>query len=405
MSDNDFDPEFDPEDVELNIIMPDDDEIAALTGENKDDTPKASGGLIMPDADDIAEFSDPGSIEKAAARLEEEAREMRADKLMRRKMGLPQADGTIIPPKQSLLSGENPEGLAWKHSNTKNHHQLEGIVLKGKVSESENSYRVPGQKTVEKGTAFTLSVEVDYKQLWTRNDEKRADAESEDTFWLDYKQKRASSLTIGEFSSIEDAQNYLNDLEKMFLHVIAEQGAENTSIAESNDDVIFTADTEASKQTYSDALKTARTAHIFNKAAKGETLLHREALNYIDTIVRVTGVDCEIEAGAKKVRHNRDHRYDFGHDIGILTLINNGEQEPAGLQFEAYEPGALNTSERFNGAATGESLQTVFTNWVVDAAKERGTIDAETHSKLRGQVTEIAGVALQGGKLKAFSPF
>lgn len=400
------DDNFDPDDVELNIIMPDDDEIDALTSGSKDDTPKAgAGGLIMPDADDIAQFSDPGSIERAAARLEEEAREKLADKLMRRKLGVPQADGTVIPPKQSLLSGENPEGLAWKHANTKEHHELEGTVLKGKVSETDVSYKVPGQKTIEKTTAFSLSVEVDYKQLWARNEERRADVESEDTFWLDYKQKRASSLMIGDFASVEEAQNYLNDLEKMFLHVVAEQGAESTSVAEENDDVVFTADTEASQQTYSDALKTARTAHIFNKAAKGAELSHREALNYVDTIVRLTGIDCDIEAGNKKVRHNRDHRYDFGHDVGILTLINNGEQEPAGLQFEGYEPGALNMSERFNGAATGESLQTVFTDWVADAAKERGTIDAETHSKLRGQVTEIAGVSLQGGKLKAFSPF
>lgn len=395
------------DDFEFNIVVPDDDDLERLLGKQSDgaDTP-SDGGIILPNADEVDEYSTPAKIAHAAAAMEEEARQMRAENLMRRKTGRPQLDGTYKAPKQSVLSGANPDGLAHKHSNTIAHTEIESPFLKGRISETVTTFRLHGKKAEAPITRFMLTAEPDYKKLWTANVEKKDDAENEDTYWLDFAQKRAGSFIIGHFASLEEAQSYLDNLDKMFMHVLAEQGAEGTLLSVANNRLSIGTNTEASNQKYSDALNTARVAHTFNRVAKNEPLSHDEALRYMMTVVHEVGIDCSIEPGSKGIYHTQDHNFIFDTDIGEFMLKDKGLSDTPGLVFIGTPPAARSEPQvLFEGEATAETLKETFTNRVAEAARSAGLIDENKFEKLHDGVSEIAGLPLHSNKLGQHSPF
>tara|TARA_R110002124_G_scaffold64985_2_gene177350 strand:- start:158022 stop:159056 length:1035 start_codon:yes stop_codon:yes gene_type:complete len=270
--------------------------------------------------------------------------------------------------------------------------KMDGIGLRAGITQSEKHTKK------SKTTSYALSVEVCYHDLYELHKAAPFKSEKERSLSEEFNQKRASSLQIGQYDSLESLKHAFTELNREFLLVLSEAGAENSRLEVTNGAYsIINENSDTQAGNFSDALKLARQIQYLRLLDTDEYLNYGQArLALIQPILQDNNL--ELDVMREYVFGNETTHYkasnDEHHDLGRFQIMNVSADMAAVLT--SYKSIHAQDSQVFNGSVTGRLLQRHFFNRIFDAAAELGLIGAEKREHLVPQITQYRNVPLIG---------
>jgi hypothetical protein len=270
--------------------------------------------------------------------------------------------------------------------------KMDGVGLRANITQREKNNKK------EKSTSYSLSVEVCYHDLYEIHQAVPFASTKERSLNEEFNQKRASSLQIGTYNSLEALKSAFTELNREFLLVLSEAGAENGRLEVQNGSYsIINDDSDTQLGNFSDALKLARQIQYLRLLDTDEYLNYGQArLALIQPILQDNNLELDIMR--EYVFGNETTQYkassDEHHDLGRFQLANVSADMAAVLT--SYKSIHAQDSQVFNGSITGRLLQRHFFNRIFDAAAELGLIGAEKREHLVPQITQYKNIPLFG---------
>jgi hypothetical protein len=270
--------------------------------------------------------------------------------------------------------------------------KMDGIGLCGRITQSETHNKK------SKSTSYALSVEACYHDLYELHQTAPFASARERSLSEEFNQKRATSLQIGKYDSLEALKSAFTELNREFLLVLSEAGAENSRLEVKNGAYhIISDDSDIQAGNFSDALKLAQQIQYLRLLDTDEYLNYGQArLALIQPILQDNNLELDIMR--QYVFGNETTHYkasnDEHHDLGRFQLMNVSADMAAVLT--SYKSIHAQDSQVFNGSITGRLLQRHFFNRIFDAAAELGLIGEEKREHLVPLITQYRNVPLCG---------
>lgn len=268
-------------------------------------------------------------------------------------------------------------------------YTIDGLGLTARISESESP----------RGSAYGLSVEVNYSDLYDLHDKLPFKSKEERSLSEEFNQKRATVIQIATYDSLDELQKKFKSLNDEFLFVLLEAGAEGSRLDIQNGAYILREnDIESPANKFSDALKIARQIQYIRLLDTDEDINYGQArLALIQPILLDTGLELNVER--KYVFTNEATEYkaidDDHRDLGRYQIMNTESDLSAIMT--AYKSLHAQDSQVYHGTLTGNLLQQHFFNRVFDAAAEIGLVSEKIRERIVPHITHYKGINLAGG--------